>query len=97
MLGPILAGQSPVDFNVILMGLLMAALLFFLFKMFMPSSKPQESEVVTVLECAKCRLKEIRVFKRGDYVFKEEGPCKRCGGTMVITKIFARSKGKVRL
>ena len=97
MLGPILAGQGPLNFNMILLGLLMAALLFFLFKMFMPPSKPQEPEVVTVLECVKCKLKEIRMFKRGDYVFKEEGPCKRCGGPMVITKIFARSKGKVRL
>lgn len=97
MLGPILAGQEPLNFNVILLGLLMAALLFFLFMMFMPTSKPQESEVVTVLECATCKLKEIRMFKRGDYVFKEEGPCRRCGGPMVITKIFARSKGKVKL
>jgi len=97
MFGPVLAGQSPLNLNMLLIGLLMAALLFFLFRMFMPPSKPQEPEVVTVLECAKCRLKEIRMFKRGDYVFKEDGPCKRCGGPMVITKIFARPRGKIRL
>jgi len=97
MHGPVLFNPGSTEINMMLLGLLMAALLFFLFKMLMPTSKPQESEIVTVLECAKCKLKEIRMFKRGDYVFKEEGPCKRCGGPMVITKIFARIKGKVRL
>jgi hypothetical protein len=48
-------------------------------------------EVFTTLECPKCQLKRVRDFKRGDYVFKNDEPCTRCDGMMVITKI-ARKK-----
>ncbi len=48
-------------------------------------------EVYTTLECPKCQQKRVRDFKRGDYVFKDDEPCTRCDGLMVITKI-ARKK-----
>lgn len=48
-------------------------------------------EVYTTLECPKCQQKRVRDFKRGDYVFKNDEPCTRCEGMMVITKI-ARKK-----
>ena len=48
-------------------------------------------EVFTTLECPKCQQKRVRDFKRGDYVFKDDEPCTRCDGMMMITKI-ARKK-----
>jgi len=48
-------------------------------------------EVYTTLECPKCQQKRVRDFKRGDYVFKDDEPCTRCDGMMMITKI-ARKK-----
>lgn len=44
-------------------------------------------EVLTTLECPKCQQKRVRDFKRGDYVFKDDEPCTRCDGMMMITKI----------
>ena len=48
-------------------------------------------EVYTTLECPKCQQKRVRDFKRGDFIFKDDEPCTRCDGMMVITKI-ARKK-----
>lgn len=48
-------------------------------------------EVFTTLECPKCQQKRVRDFKRGDYVFKDDEPCTRCDGMMVIMRI-ARKK-----
>jgi hypothetical protein len=48
-------------------------------------------EVYTTLECPKCQQKRVRDFKRGDYVFKDDEPCTRCDGLMIVTKI-ARKK-----
>jgi len=50
--------------------------------------------VVTTLECPQCDLKRIREFERGDYVFKDNEPCTRCEGQMVITRIHKREKPK---
>jgi len=48
-------------------------------------------EVYTTLECPKCQQKRVRDFKRGDFVFKDDEPCTRCDGLMMVTKI-ARKK-----
>ena len=48
-------------------------------------------EVYTSLECPKCQQKRVRDFKRGDFIFKDDEPCTRCDGMMMITKI-ARKK-----
>ena len=59
-----------------------------------PKQEPLEIkkvEVYTTLECPKCQQKRVRDFKRGDYVFKDDEPCTRCDGMMMITKI-ARKK-----
>jgi hypothetical protein len=49
-------------------------------------------EVFTTLECPKCQLKRVRDFKRGDYIFKDDEPCTRCDGMMVITKISRKKE-----
>lgn len=51
-------------------------------------------DVVTILECPSCNLKRVRAFKRGDYVYKDDEPCTRCDGTMVITGIHRRAEAK---
>ena len=50
--------------------------------------------VVTTLECQKCNLKRVRDFQRNDYVFKDDEPCTRCDGKMMITRI-AQKKSEV--
>ena len=49
-------------------------------------------EVFTTLECPKCSLKRVRDFKRGDYLFKDDEPCTRCDGMMVITRISRKKE-----
>ncbi len=53
-------------------------------------------QVVTTLECPSCDLKRVRDFQRGDYIYKDDEPCSRCEGTMVITGIHRRSEPKRR-
>jgi hypothetical protein len=50
--------------------------------------------VITTLECPKCDFKDIRDFQRGDYIFKEAGPCQKCEDTMKITAIYREAKKK---
>jgi len=51
-------------------------------------------EVVTIFECPSCELKRVRDFQKGDYVYKDDEPCTRCEGTMVITGIHKRAEPK---
>jgi len=50
--------------------------------------------VNTIIECRKCGTKTVREFQRGDYIFKEDGPCQKCGDTMLITGIYREVKEK---
>ncbi len=50
--------------------------------------------VLTTLECPKCDFKNIRDFERGDYIFKETGPCQKCEDKMTITAIYREAKKK---
>jgi cation transport ATPase len=50
--------------------------------------------VMTTIECKKCKTKEVREFQRGDYIFKELGPCQKCNDTMMITAIYKEVKEK---
>jgi hypothetical protein len=62
-------------------------------------SRKQEApivEVITTLECPSCNLKRVRDFKRGDYIFKNDEPCNRCEGNMVIKAIHKRPNEKKR-
>ena len=54
-------------------------------------------DVVTILECPSCELKRVRDFKVGDYVNKDDEPCTRCEGSMVITGIHRRSEPEKRV
>jgi hypothetical protein len=48
--------------------------------------------VTTTVECKKCGFKSVREFQRGDYVFKDMGPCQKCNEKMFITAIYREVK-----
>ncbi len=50
--------------------------------------------VITTLECPKCDFKNIRDFQKGDYIFKETGPCQKCDEKMTITAIYREATKK---
>lgn len=52
------------------------------------------SPVTTTIECLKCGFKNLREFHRGDYIFKEVEPCKKCNDQMLITAIYREVKEK---
>lgn len=43
---------------------------------------------ITVIKCESCDHKEERKFKRGDYIFKQVGKCKKCLGNLYIDDIY---------
>jgi hypothetical protein len=59
------------------------------------SMKIEKPSMMTTIECRKCRAKSVREFQRGDYVFKELGPCEKCpDDKMLITAIYKEVKEK---
>ena len=48
----------------------------------------EASKVSTVLQCTSCDYKNVRRFQRGDYIFKDAGPCPKCNGRMLISSIY---------
>jgi hypothetical protein len=50
--------------------------------------------ITTTFECGKCGFKSVREFQRGDYIFKEIGPCQKCNEKMLITAIYREVKEK---
>ena len=58
------------------------------------SIRPQP--VMTTLICEKCGFKNVREFRRGDYVFKEtDEKCPKCNENMYIAAIYREVKEKV--
>jgi hypothetical protein len=59
------------------------------------SMKIEAPSVMTTVECRKCGAKSAREFQRGDYVFKELGPCEKCpDDKLLITAIYKEIKTK---
>ena len=57
--------------------------------------KIEAPPTLTTVECKKCGDKKVREFQRGDYVFKELGPCEKCpDDKMIITAIYKEVKEK---
>jgi hypothetical protein len=50
--------------------------------------------VMTTITCQKCDFKSVRGFERGDYVFKQAGPCPKCNTTLLISAIYREVKEK---
>ncbi|MFB3888181.1 MAG: hypothetical protein ACE14S_01710 [Candidatus Bathyarchaeia archaeon] len=61
----------------------------------MASLKIETPQILTTVECKKCGTKKVREFQRGDYVFKEAGPCEKCpDDKQIITAIYKEVKEK---
>ena len=50
--------------------------------------------VMTTITCQKCGFKNVRTFERGDYVFKEAGPCPKCNDKLLVSAIYREVKEK---
>ena len=50
--------------------------------------------VMTTITCQKCGFKNVREFERGDYVFKQAGPCPKCKETLLVSAIYREIKEK---
>jgi hypothetical protein len=50
--------------------------------------------VMTTITCQKCDFRNQRVFERGDYVFKDAGPCPKCNNKLLISAIYREVKEK---
>ena len=62
------------------------------------SMKIEKPSMMTTIECRKCGSKSVREFQRGDYVFKELGPCQKCpDDKMIITAIYREVKEKEKV
>jgi hypothetical protein len=44
--------------------------------------------VSTTVTCEKCGFKNIRGFRRGDYILNDAGSCPSCNEKMIITEIY---------
>ena len=53
--------------------------------------------VTTTILCEKCGLKNVRDFKRGDYIFKDVEQCPKCTEKMVISSIYREVKEKRKI
>jgi len=53
--------------------------------------------VTTTILCEKCGLKNVRDFKRGDYIFKDVESCPKCNENMMISSIYREVKEKRKI
>lgn len=52
------------------------------------------AQPVTRITCQNCKYSEKRIFQSGDYIFKYQGSCLKCGGKMIIEAIYLPSQVK---
>jgi hypothetical protein len=50
--------------------------------------------VMSTITCQKCGFKNQREFERGDYIFKEAGPCPKCNEKLLISSVYREVKEK---
>ena len=51
--------------------------------------QPPEPNIVTVVECKNCGLKQIRKFTKEDYILKSVENCVKCNIPMLINGIYS--------
>lgn len=75
-------------------GLAMSTYVLLQTRRMMVRLKIEVPTVTTIIECKKCGFKSVREFQRGDYIFKEMGPCQKCNERMIITAIYREIREK---
>ena len=58
-------------------------------KRFRVPQKPPEPNIVTIVECKNCGLKQIRKFTKEDYILKSVENCVKCNIPMLINGIYS--------
>lgn len=53
-----------------------------------PPSEPIR-QTLTILKCSICNLTQVRNYKHGDYVFKQDEFCEKCNEQMEIKQIYS--------
>jgi hypothetical protein len=76
------------------LGVSLATYVLFLTRRRLSKLKIVIPPVTTTMECKKCGFKNVREFKRGDYILKEGEPCQKCNEKMLITSIYREVKEK---
>jgi predicted RNA-binding Zn-ribbon protein involved in translation (DUF1610 family) len=62
------------------------------FRKYLTLVRSPKAEVMSTVECEKCGFKEIRKFRKGDYVLKTVSDCPNCGEVAVVTSIYIEDK-----
>jgi|YelNatPaOPRAMG01_1025707.scaffolds.fasta_scaffold51178_1 predicted nucleic-acid-binding Zn-ribbon protein len=44
---------------------------------------------IEVVTCEACGFREEKELETGDYIFKQKGPCPKCGGPLTVTAIYS--------
>ena len=57
------------------------------------SQKPPP-KIVTTIECKECSFKKLKLFEKGDHIFKSVGSCQKCNEPMLITAIYSEKTNK---
>jgi len=79
----------------LMLGLIMLALsayMFFQMRRGAPKISLGAYQVNTTILCQKCGFKNIRSFERGDFLFKEMGPCPKCNEKMFVSSIYREAE-----
>lgn len=91
---PDLAGYSSILLAVGLGLLAVSWAIYFVGGRSAQKKAPTPEKVVTVIGCRGCDVREERDFQQGDFIPKELGPCKKCGGKSYVKSIYAVSEKK---
>lgn len=79
-------------FNILFWAVSLAFLLIFLVLIYRNIRSPVKlefTEVRRLIVCEQCGVESEGPYETGDHVFREIGPCPRCGGQLVIKAIYS--------
>jgi Ca2+/Na+ antiporter len=79
---------------IILILLFFIIVIFTQFIIYKQTETAHTAQPITKITCQNCKYSEKRSFQTGDYVFKSQGLCLKCGGKMIIEAIYLPSKTK---
>ncbi|MFX1342682.1 MAG: hypothetical protein ACFFAL_08285 [Promethearchaeota archaeon] len=82
---------SDFPLNIVLWTLSVICLAIFIsliYREIRPPKKLEFIEVRRLIVCDKCGIETEGPFESGDHVFREVGPCPRCGGRLYLKAIY---------
>ncbi len=82
------------EIMIILVLIFIVLMIFIQFIIYKQTRVIHTIQPVTKITCQNCKYSERRTLQAGDYVFKNQGLCVKCGGKMVIEAIYLPTKTK---